>query len=79
LSGILVVAASVWAEGFVQPVPGVDEVLDQLEDGAARVEAGWVSGLGQVIEDLIGGVQQPLREGLGVIEELVQVLSLVRV
>jgi hypothetical protein len=41
-SGVGVVAGGVfvWVEGFVQPVLGVDEVLDEPEDCAARVEVG---------------------------------------
>ena len=62
LPGVLVVlfvAAVVWVQGFVQPVLGVDEVFDEPEGGAARVEVGTVGGLGQVVDDFIGGVQQP--------------------
>src|ERR1035438_1760236 len=79
LPGVLVVlfvAAVVWVQGFVQPVLGVDEVFDEPEGGAARVEVGTVGGLGQVVDDFIGGVQQPLCDGLDVVEEFAEVVGL---
>jgi hypothetical protein len=66
-------------EGFVQPVAGAGQVLDEPEGSAARVEVGWVGALGQVVDYLVGGVLQPLRDGLGVVEEFAQVLGVVGV
>jgi hypothetical protein len=65
------------AEGSALPVLGVDEDRDEPETGAARLEVGQVGGLGQVVGELVGGVRQPLRDALGVIEELAQVFGLV--
>ena len=52
----------------MQLAVGAGQALDEPEGGAAWVEVGWVGGLGEVIDYLVGGVQQPLGDRLGVVE-----------
>jgi hypothetical protein len=55
----------------------VSEVFDEPPGCAVGVEVLVVGEAGQLIEDVVGGVQQPAFEDLGVAEEFSQVFGLV--
>jgi hypothetical protein len=71
---LLVVMAG---KGLAEPAAEVSEVFDQPPGGAVGVEVVVVGEAGQLAEDVVGGVQQPVFEDLGVAEEFAQVVGLV--
>jgi hypothetical protein len=64
-------------EGLAEPAAEVSEVFDEPPGGAVGVEVLVVGEAGQLVEDVVGGVQQPVFEDLGVAEEFSQVFGLV--
>ena len=55
-------------EGIAQSAAEVSEIFDEPPGGAVGVEVLVVGETGQLVEDVVGGVQQPVFEDLGVAE-----------
>jgi hypothetical protein len=64
-------------KGLAEPAAEVSEVFDQPPGGTAGVEVAVVGEAGELVEGVVGGVQQPVFGDLGVAEEFPQVLGLV--
>jgi hypothetical protein len=64
-------------KGLAEPAAEVSEVFDEPPGGTAGVEVVVAGEPGQLIEDVVRGVQQPVFEDLSEAEEFSQVLGLV--
>jgi hypothetical protein len=62
-------------KGLAELAAEVSEVFDQPPGGTVGVEVVVIGEAGQLVEDVVGGVQQPVFEDLGVAQEFAQVVG----